>query len=204
MLFKRPKSPGLKARIRQALWPRGGWRRASLYVCKRVMRLSASPHVIAVGFASGVFVSFTPFIGFHLLFAAFVAMSLGGNILASAIGTFVGGSPLTFPFIWAITYKLGAFALTGELSRTAVPDLPHNVIDHIVHNPVYLWRELLGAFGPALAQMTIGAGILGAPAAAASYFLVRDSVMAYQKRRRARLKKRRQGLSKTIMKGSGS
>ena len=43
-----------------------------------------------VGFACGAAVSFTPFIGFHSALAALLAWSIGGNILASAIGTAVG------------------------------------------------------------------------------------------------------------------
>ena len=57
---------------------------------------------VAAGVAAGAFTSFTPFMGLHFLFAALFAWAIRGNLLASALGTFVG-NPLTFPFIWAAT-----------------------------------------------------------------------------------------------------
>ena len=86
--------------------PRKGWRRGYLYLGKRVQRLPDSPHRIALGFACGVMASFTPFFGFHFVIAAALAFITRGNILASAIGTFVG-NPLTFPFIAGTAMYLG-------------------------------------------------------------------------------------------------
>ena len=62
---------------------------------------------------AGVFASFTPLFGFHFLLAFTIAYFVAGNFLAAALGTFFG-NPLTFPFIWAGTHKLGTFILRGE------------------------------------------------------------------------------------------
>ena len=81
-------------------------KRASLFYFLKLIRVKDSIDKLAVGFACGSMVSFTPFIGLHFLLAVFFAYLLRGNIVASLIGTFVG-NPFTFPFIWIFIYKVG-------------------------------------------------------------------------------------------------
>ena len=81
-------------------------KRASLFYFLKLIRVKDSKDKLAVGFACGSMVSFSPFIGFHFLLAVFFAYLLRGNIVASLIGTFVG-NPFTFPFIWIFIYKVG-------------------------------------------------------------------------------------------------
>ena len=100
----------------------------------RVRRLPGTPHGVAVGFACGAAISFTPFIGFHFALAALLTWSVGGNILASAIGTAVG-NPWTFPFIWIWCYRLGSWMLgsghvdlSADLSFSFIFDHPGRVL----------------------------------------------------------------------------
>ena len=65
---------------------------------------------IALGFAAGVFVSCTPFLGFHLIMASLVAWIVGGSIVAAVLGTFIG-NPITYPIFWFITYEVGSLML---------------------------------------------------------------------------------------------
>jgi len=92
--------------VRNLVWPRIGWRRASHYWLHRMGRLPGSDYSLAVGFAFGAAMSFTPFVGFHFILAALAAWICRANIVASAIGTAVG-NPWTFPFIWIWIYNLG-------------------------------------------------------------------------------------------------
>ncbi len=55
--------------MRELLWPRKGFLRPLRYLTMRILRLTASPHAVAVGVAAGVFVSWTPFIGVHFVMA---------------------------------------------------------------------------------------------------------------------------------------
>ena len=75
-------------RVLSWLWPRRGWKRAMDYVRHRVSRLSGSPHSVALGFAVGVFASFTPFMGFHFMIGFLARLLLRGSLIASAFGTF--------------------------------------------------------------------------------------------------------------------
>ena len=81
-------------------------KRASLFYFLKLVRVKDSQDKLAIGFACGSMVSFTPFIGFHFFLAIILAYIFRGNIVASLIGTFVG-NPFTFPFIWIFIYKVG-------------------------------------------------------------------------------------------------
>lgn len=79
----------------------------------QLRKIRGTPYSIAAGFACGVAISFTPFIGFHLLLAAITAWLMRGSIISSAIGTIIG-NPWTFPFIWIAVLSTGRFFLGVE------------------------------------------------------------------------------------------
>ncbi len=176
MLGRRHPLP-IYRRVREFVWPSGGWHRASLYIAHRVRRLPGTPYRIAAGFACGAAISFTPFIGFHFVGAALLSMLLRGSLLASAIGTVVG-NPWTFPFIWTWIYVLGQWLLGGEV----VSELP------AVLSLTYIFERPLDVLWP----MTVG----GVPTSVAAWFAffwpVRGAVAEYQhaRRRLVRRKKR--------------
>ena len=86
------------------------WNRYNKKILVRLKQLKGTPYSIAAGFACGVAISFTPFIGFHLILAAVTAWIIRGNIISSAIGTLIG-NPWTFPFIWMAVLSTGNFVL---------------------------------------------------------------------------------------------
>jgi uncharacterized protein (DUF2062 family) len=149
------------------------------YFAKRILRLSASPHAIALGFAAGVLVSWTPFVGFHFLMSAFLAFVFGGNLVASAFGTLVG-NPVTFPFMWWLAYVLG-----GRLLGIEPAALKFGEIMRRFHEQAF--EQVL----PVLKPMLVGAVPLGIASGALAYFIVRLSVAGYQAARRRRLAERR-------------
>jgi hypothetical protein len=199
MVFKRRDKPPLLSRIRHAIVPRTGWRRALEYLSHRVRRLPDTAHRIAVGLACGVFASFTPFFGLHFIVAALLAKLLRGNFLASIIGTFAG-NPLTFPFIASLSLSFGrrilGYGATGrDFGR---------VTDAFQQFFVGLWRSLASLFGhgePQWGKLTlflqdvlwpylVGGLLPGLAASLATYYLARPVIAAYQLRRRVRLAKR--------------
>jgi uncharacterized protein (DUF2062 family) len=94
------------------LWPKRGFGRVWRFVMLKLSRLRATPHAIALGFAAGASVSFTPLIGLHILLAIAVAFTFRGSLLAAALGTLVG-NPATFPAIFALTYGVGTLISPG-------------------------------------------------------------------------------------------
>jgi hypothetical protein len=185
MLFRRREPPSLKEKVRVALWPRRSWGRSFRYIVRRVWRLHGTPHGIAIGCAAGVFISFTPFLGLHFIGAGLIAWVLGGNIAASAFGTFIG-NPVTFPFIWIASYKLGNLLLGvkpdlqgGELSRRFA-----ELSEGLLSTSTEVMAATVRALWPVIKPMTIGGTPLGLIAGALGYYLTRRMVEVYQSRRR--------------------
>ena len=189
MLFKRREKPHIRERAQAWLWPKRGWRRAMEYVRHRLTRLSGSPHAIALGFAAGVFASFTPFMGFHFIIGAVAALAIGGNVIASALGTFAG-NPLTFPFIWFSTFSFGNFLLGIEGKGGARSKFADMSVWATLTDPSSLFSDFWTSLWPLIKPMTVGGVPLGMSMAVIFYCLVRIIVGTYQNNRRRRLRLR--------------
>ncbi|MFA7428785.1 MAG: DUF2062 domain-containing protein [Rhodospirillaceae bacterium] len=127
-MFRRRVPLSFIHRTREYFWPRAGFRRALTYLWHRLARMPGSHSAIAAGFASGVAVSFLPLNGLHFLLAALLAWMVRGNILASALGTFVG-NPWTFPPMWLASYWLGRLML-GEGADHGAQALEFSAVFH--------------------------------------------------------------------------
>ena len=199
MVFKRRDKRPWPVALRETLWPRGGWSRAFHYVRHRLNRLPDQPHRIARGIFAGVFVSFTPLFGVHLLLAAGLAKLARGNIIAALFGTLIG-NPVTFPLIALSSIKLGHWMLGSHFEPShavgllatfsdAFDDLRHNVVALFTHaHP--RWEGLLGFFDEIFLPYLVGGAIPGLIAGFISYHIALPIVTAYQNRRRTRLKER--------------
>ena len=86
--------------------------RTRKYLTLRIKRMRGSPHELAAGFAFGIAISFTPFIGIHALLALSFSWIVGGSMATAIIGTFVG-NPWTFPIIWLLIYEVGELILSS-------------------------------------------------------------------------------------------
>ena len=86
--------------------------RTKKYIKLSLKRMKGSPRDLAAGLASGLAISFTPFIGLHALLAILLAWIIGASMASAIIGTLFG-NPWTFPFIWYLTYELGQFLYQG-------------------------------------------------------------------------------------------
>jgi uncharacterized protein (DUF2062 family) len=131
MLFRRRHSSLYKAFI-AAIWPHKGFLRGWIYLLTRTLRAHVSDYSLAAGFSAGVGMSFTPFIGFHVLLAILLATWIKGNVVVAFIGTIIG-NPWTFPFIWALIYWVGTSILgikaeTDVLSLSYLLESPGSVL----------------------------------------------------------------------------
>ncbi len=199
MIFKRRNKPSAWQRTKEMIYPRKGWQRGIEYLSLRMRRLPDSPHRIALGIAFGVWVCFTPFFGFHMLFAALMAWGLGGNILAALAATFLG-TPITFPFIAAMCMAVGRQILGLNHGYGDV----QAVLNAFYETGQSLWLSIKGLFGfgpgghvdlgafwwEILLPYLIGGLVIGTVLAVASYFAAKPSVAAFQKSRRKKLRER--------------
>ena len=86
--------------------------RTKKYISLSIKRMRGSASELAIGLATGIAVSFTPFIGLHALIAIFLSWVMGGSMASALVGTLFG-NPWTFPFFWYLTYEVGQFLNQG-------------------------------------------------------------------------------------------
>lgn len=196
MIFKRRERPPTYIRLREALAPRKGWWRGLDYINKRLQRLPDSPHRIALGFACGAFVSFTPFFGVHILMAVALAWALRGNLLSALFGTAIA-NPLTFPLIATTSIGLGRSILGHDVG---VDDF-HAVTHAFAEAMDAIWGTVQSWFGYGPSMLhglsvflhevflpyLIGGILPGLLVAGICYWIIGPVVAAYQSRRRKKL-----------------
>ncbi|WP_417629387.1 DUF2062 domain-containing protein [Paracoccus pacificus] len=190
-MFKRRNPKTYVQMATEMVYPRGGWRRAGTYVVHRLRRLPDQPQKIGRGTAAGMFVSFTPFFGFHFLSAAAVAWIIRGNILAALLGTFLG-NPLTTPFIALTSVTLGRWMLgvEGALSpggifrafARASEDLTHNITSIFTSQEAH-WDGLYLFFHDIFLPYLVGGLIPGLIASVIVYYVTVPVIRAYHRRR---------------------
>ena len=205
MIFKRRDKRLTFGRLKELLLPKKGWSRALDYFIHRVKRLPDTPHKIAIGIATGVFCSFTPFFGLHFFLAAFVAYIFKGNIVAALFGTFFG-NPVTWPFIASFSVKLGQIILGYPVTNFET-FLEHFVeaSDATIQGVKSLfgygesdWALLYSFFRELFLPYFIGGFVLGLIAALFTYFVFRPVIYAYKVTRNKKKYKKFNKKSKSL------
>jgi len=205
MIFKRRDKRLTFGRLKELLLPKKGWRRALDYFIHRVKRIPDTPHKIAIGIATGVFCSFTPFFGLHFFLAAFVAYIFKGNIVAALFGTFFG-NPVTWPFIASFSVKLGQIILGYPVTNFET-FLDHFVeaYDATIQGVKSLfgygesdWALLYSFFRELFLPYFIGGFVLGLIAALFTYFVFRPIIYAYKVTRKKKKYKKFNKNSKSL------
>jgi uncharacterized protein (DUF2062 family) len=128
---------------------------------RRLFVLDDTPERIALAFALGVFLAFSPLLGLHTFLGLIFAFSFGLNRFALLLGVFVN-NPWTLVPIYAAGTYLGGL-LVGFPSR---PPLPHFNWQALLSSD--FWVQLAGQWH-ILKPMLLGSTILSVIAAALSY-----------------------------------
>jgi hypothetical protein len=205
VVFRRRDRRPLWRILLELIWPRGGWGRAAQYVKHRVRRLPDTPEKISRGIWAGVFTSFTPFYGLHFIIAAFLAMVMRGNVLASLMGTFFG-NPLTYIPIAYSALATGHWLLGSRLDHSLLkgprdPDFCNigcqfsNAGGDLLHNFNAMftdqradWHGLLNFNTEVFYPYLVGGILPGIIAATISYYVCVPVIRAYQNSRRKALR----------------
>lgn len=198
VVFKRRKPLGWGAWLREMVYPRGGFRRATRYVIHRMRRVPDTPHRVARGIFAGSLIGFMPLPGLQFVGAWAFARLIRGNVLAALLGTF-NTNPLTTPFFAVLAMSLGHWimgvktALSAEAIARAFGHAGRDIwfnLRAVFTDDVTRWDGLLqfwhdiyvpyfiGALGPGLVLSLIG------------YYVTIPLVQAYQNARAAKTKER--------------
>lgn len=129
---------------------------------KKILSLDAHPGHISVGFAVGVFISFTPFFGLHTPMAIALAFLFRLNKITCITGAWVN-TPLTIFPVLAASYKLGEFMLGNKPAVFKVKNLEWSSLK------VYA------------SSIILGSSVIGFIAALVAYALCYWMVVAFRK-----------------------
>lgn len=130
---------------------------------KAILSLNSHPGHISAGFAVGVFISLTPFFGFHTGMAVVAAFVFRLNKLTCITGAWVN-TPLTVLPLLGLSYKLGRILLglpPGELQARSLE-----------------WQHLKAH----AASILLGSSVIGFCAAVFAYFLCYYLVVRFRRK----------------------
>ncbi len=151
---------------------------------RQILRVRATPHEVALGFAIGVFSACTPFLGVQTILACAIAYVLRVSMPAALLGTVVG-NPLSWPAIWSASYISGALLLGQD---------PSYATDHLGDTANVLGATLMAPspekldavvdnLSPFAGPMVVGGLLVGLIAAIFSYYPTRRAVRVFQRQR---------------------
>ena len=137
----------------------------------RFIKLKGAPREIALGFALGLMIGMTPFLGAHIISCLMLASLLGWSKISAMVGVNIT-NVLTAPLIYPLNYWVG-YKLAGLSNGVQWSDLSgySDVLRLMKQSPLIL------------ADLFIGGLILGLPMAVVSYFVVLKAIRLYRNRK---------------------
>ncbi len=131
----------------------------------RLFDLEATPHSIAIGFATGLFWGYTPFYGLKTLLTLGTSTALRGNPAAALIGVSLHDLLTPFlPFSLRLEYDLGYWLMNHPHHLPPKFELGSLHPEQLLH-----WTTFLDTGLPVL----IGSLVMALPATFLGYFAVR-------------------------------
>lgn len=154
-----------------------------------LLSLNDSSRHIALSFAIGVFISISPFLGFHTIAALLIAWIFRVNKVAIMVGTYTN-NPWTFAPVYGLGLWIGMrlYGIDGEVPSINWGEFELNIIDLLFKPKVFfgLLTQLLAYLKPYLVPFVIGSLLLGLVVAVISYFAAEFAVQRYRKRKVAK------------------
>ena len=145
---------------------------------RRFLKMRGEPREIALGFALGIMIGMSPFFGFHIVIAVFMAAILKWSKLTAALGVQIT-NVFTAPFIYPAIYWVGS----KVLGISEVPSLDGVNLSSAI--------ELVKRTPLIMVDLLVGGIILGIPLSIASYWIVLKTLENYRSKIKPRFSKRR-------------
>jgi uncharacterized protein (DUF2062 family) len=149
---------------------------------RRLLALDDPPERTALAFSIGVFIAFSPFLGFHTIVATLFAFLFRFNKIAVYSGTFINNPFLTLVPIIIASYAIGAFILGRPLRiPTAGIELLKN--PHLLTSNYY--RQLFDEGWDIVWPFTIGGMVLSVVCSLIAYPVTSSLLRAHRRAKAA-------------------
>jgi uncharacterized protein (DUF2062 family) len=171
------------------------WRALKRFVVYRILRADDTPHRLALGIGIGIFTSWTPLIGGHMLLAVLLAFLMRANKALAATVVWVC-NPVTFLPMLLIEWRIGEWIVgpsggadKGEAQRMLAElaqavKAPGSLVRDML--TVDFWQHMVVLLAALGIRMWVGAMLMGLVAGGLSYVIARRWVEWYRARRAAR------------------
>ena len=142
---------------------------------QRFLKIRGHPREISLGFALGLFVGMSPFMGLHTAIAVLLAALFKWNKISAALAVWIS-NPFSAPVIYGLTYIVGARVLAYENSYTLPQEFDLNALLDIIRSA----PDLIGV-------LIVGGIVTGIPLGVAGYFGAYFAIYEYRKNLQPRL-----------------
>jgi uncharacterized protein (DUF2062 family) len=147
---------------------------------RRLLSLDDPPERTALAFSVGVFIAFSPFLGFHTIAATLIAFLFRFNKIAIYTGTFINNPFLTLVPIILVSYAVGAFLMGRPLK------ISDEGIALLTHPRIFsgdYYRQLFTETWAVVLPFTVGGLLLSVICSLVAYPLTLRALRAYHNRR---------------------
>jgi len=159
------------------------WKRLRDFFIYRVLHVDDTPHRIALGVAVGIFVTWTPTIGFQMVLTVLICWLLGANKLVGVPFVWIS-NPFTLVPVYYPNYMLGCWLLGGNYARFSfIEALTRKLPEGWWAKIVAWWTHMGEAFWRVFAPLWVGSIIVGLVLGAVTYPLIYYAVVAYRRHR---------------------
>ena len=152
----------------------------------RFLKIRGNPREIALGFALGLFVGMTPFMGLHTAIAVPLAALFKWNKFSAALAVWIS-NPLSAPVVYGISYYVGekvlfiknGYQLPSEFSLDAL---------------IYTLQKAPGIIG----ILMVGGIVVGLPVAVIGYYFALKAITEYRESIRRKIEAKKATLAKKL------
>ena len=136
---------------------------------QRLLTIKGNPGDVASGYALGIFLATTPFIGFKVFIALFLSAAFRWNKMASVVGVY-HVNPLTAPPFYALAFLVGK-AILGTEGQFVFPRGAG--LASLIH--------LFTGAGQLFLTLLIGGAILGIPLTLIAFLSAKKLLLSRQR-----------------------
>lgn len=152
----------------------------------RFLKIRGNPREIALGFALGILVGMTPFMGLHMAIAVPLAALFKWNKFSAALAVWIS-NPLSAPVVYGITYYVGAKVLFFENGYQLPTQFDLDALLYTLRSA----PEIIGI-------LLVGGLVVGLPLAVAGYFFALKTIVEYRESIQRKLEEKRATLARKL------